>query len=349
MPEDAAREARALRRRLGLPLLVLYGVGITIGAGIYVLIGAVAGRSGVYAHWAFVLAAIVMALTVASYAELATRYPVSAGEAAYVRAAFRWRALSTATGLTTLVTGGVAAAAVTLGGVGYIRQFVALPPDHIAAAIVLVLGAVAAWGILESVLLAGIFTLIEAGGLVLLIAAALHSDLSFAPVLVSFPPISASVLSGIAFSSLLAFFAFVGFEDLANVVEEATIPHRNIPLAMALTLAIRPLRPRRRDFGERGISRRACAIGGAVKPGLSQGGGHEPNRVQRDRGRCHAQYSPGTNDDGLPRPLRHGPAGRFAKNPGTRSRANGDSADRDRHRHRDSNCPGPRFSARAIG
>ncbi len=32
----------ALRRRLGLPLLTLYGIGITIGAGIYVLIGAVA-------------------------------------------------------------------------------------------------------------------------------------------------------------------------------------------------------------------------------------------------------------------------------------------------------------------
>ena len=36
----------ALRRRLGLPLLVLYGTGITIGAGIYVLIGAVAGHAG---------------------------------------------------------------------------------------------------------------------------------------------------------------------------------------------------------------------------------------------------------------------------------------------------------------
>ena len=79
----------ALRRRLSLPLLVLYGVGITIGAGIYVLIGAVAGHAGRYAPWSFVLAAVTMALTVGSYAELATRYPVSAGEAAYVRAALK--------------------------------------------------------------------------------------------------------------------------------------------------------------------------------------------------------------------------------------------------------------------
>ena len=81
-----------LRRRLGLVLLVLYGTGITVGAGIYVLVGAVAGHAGIYAPWSFVVAATVMALTVASYAELSTRYPVSAGEAAYVRAAFQSRA-----------------------------------------------------------------------------------------------------------------------------------------------------------------------------------------------------------------------------------------------------------------
>ena len=94
-----------LRRRLGLALLVLYGTGITVGAGIYVLIGAVAGHAGVYAPWSFLVAAAVMALTVASYAELSTRFPVSAGEAAYVRAAFQSRALATAIGLLTVVTG----------------------------------------------------------------------------------------------------------------------------------------------------------------------------------------------------------------------------------------------------
>ena len=238
MPEAQSQSTSGLRRRLGLPLLVLYGVGITIGAGIYVLIGAVAGRSGIHSHWAFVIAAVVMALTVASYAEMATRYPVSAGEAAYVRAAFHSRTLSTATGLLSLVTGVVAAAAVTLGGVGYVRQVMALPPAYLAVAIILILGVVAAWGILESVVLAGLFTLIETGGLVLLIAAAVHADISFAPMLLSVPPISAPVLSGIAFSSLLAFFAFVGFEDLANIVEEAKLPHRDIPLAMLLTLLI---------------------------------------------------------------------------------------------------------------
>ena len=228
----------ALRRRLGLPLLVLYGTGITIGAGIYVLIGAVAGHAGAYTPWAFVLAGLVMALTVASYAELSTRFPVSAGEAAYVRAAFQSRLLSTLTGLLTIVVGIVASSAVTLGSAGYIAQFVDLPRGVIVVAVVVALGAVAAWGILESVLLASLFTLIEVGGLLAIVIAAIHAELPIAAVLVQPLPFDAGALSGIAFASLLAFFAFIGFEDLANVVEEAKVPHRDIPRAMVLTLVI---------------------------------------------------------------------------------------------------------------
>ena len=52
------------------------------------------------------------------------------------------------------------------------------------------------------------------------------------------PPFDTAALSGIAYASLLAFFAFIGFEDLANVVEEAKVPHRDIPRAMVLTLVI---------------------------------------------------------------------------------------------------------------
>ena len=228
----------ALRRRLGLPLLVLYGTGITIGAGIYVLIGAVAGHAGVYAPWSFVLAAIVMGLTVASYAELSTRLPVSAGEAAYVRAAFNSRVLSTLTGLLTIVIGVVSSSAVTLGSVGYIAQFTDLPQWLVATTVVVALGAVAGWGILESVLLARVFTLIEVGGLLAIIVAAAHAELPVASALAQPLPLDLGTLSGIGFASLLAFFAFIGFEDLANVVEEAKVPHRDIPRAMVLTLII---------------------------------------------------------------------------------------------------------------
>ncbi|UZE49356.1 APC family permease [Rhodopseudomonas sp. P2A-2r] len=238
MPDPRAQESPALRRRLGLPLLTLYGIGITVGAGIYVLIGAVAGQAGVYAPWSFVLAAVVMAFTVASYAELSTRFPVSAGEAAYVRAAFGSRTLSTATGLLTIVIGVVSSSTVTLGAIGYLRQFVDLPQGILVLGVVALLAAVAAWGILESVVLAGIFTLVEVGGLLIVIVAAVRVDLPIGTTLAKLPPPEIGALSGIGFASLLAFFAFIGFEDLANVVEEAENPRRDIPRAMALTLLV---------------------------------------------------------------------------------------------------------------
>ena len=227
-----------LRRRLGLTLLVLYGTGITIGAGIYVLIGAVAGHAGMYAPWSFLLAAVVMAFTVASYGELAVRYPASAAEAAYVRAAFRSRLMSTLTGSVTIVIGVVSSAAVALGSAGYIQEFVDLPRELIVVAVLVILGAVAVWGILESVLLASLFTLLEIGGLLIIIAAATYVELPVGDTLKQLPPLDAGIWAGIAFASLLAFFAFIGFEDLANIAEEAHAPERDLPRAMVLTLLI---------------------------------------------------------------------------------------------------------------
>ncbi len=117
-----------LKRTLTLPLLVLYGLGVTIGAGIYVLVGATAAVAGVYAPLAFVLAALVMLPTACAFVELVGRYPLSAGEAAYVRAGFESRSLALAIGLMVVLVGIVSAAAISAGSVGYIRQFVDCPP-----------------------------------------------------------------------------------------------------------------------------------------------------------------------------------------------------------------------------
>lgn len=96
MPEYPIASPARLRRRIGLPLLILYGTRVAVGAGIYILIGEVVGHAQVYSSWAFALAAAVMAFTAASLCR--TRHPLSlsAGEDAYVRAAFDSRTLSTA-------------------------------------------------------------------------------------------------------------------------------------------------------------------------------------------------------------------------------------------------------------
>ena len=241
--QGGGRGSVSLRRALSLPLVVLYGLGVTIGAGIYVLIGATAGIAGLYAPVSFCLAALVMAPTAASFAELSGRMPVSAGEAAYVRAGFNSRFMALVVGLMVVTAGAVSAAAVAIGASGYIGVFASLPAPIIITLVVLAMGAAAAWGILESVSLAGVLTLIEIGGLLIIVWAGLGNDPS---ILLRAGELIPSTLdtaswSGIFAAGLLAFFAFIGFEDLVNIAEEAKDPVVTLPRAIFLTLTISTL------------------------------------------------------------------------------------------------------------
>ena len=239
---DAADISVPLKRSLNLPLVTLYGLGVTIGAGIYVLVGATAAKAGFYAPVSFLLAAIVTAFTGLSYAELATRMPVSAGEAAYVRAGFGSSTLALVVGLMVASSGIISSAAVAIGAASYIQHFISLPHILLTVLVIAILGFVALWGIMESVVLASIFTLIEMTGLGLVIYVGLEANgdiMTNAHKLV--PPLELASWTGIFSASLLAFFAFVGFEDIANVAEEVKNPRRIMPWAIFLTLLLATL------------------------------------------------------------------------------------------------------------
>jgi amino acid transporter len=135
-----------------------------------------------------------------------------------------------------IATALVTAATVAIGASGYVAEFVGWPRGFTVSLIIVVLAAVAAWGVLESVLLASLFTLIEVGGLVLIVGAGLWAGVPVGDALFTVPPLDFGTLSGIGFASLLAFFAFIGFEDLTNMVEETVEPHRVMPRALAITL-----------------------------------------------------------------------------------------------------------------
>ncbi|MCG8491302.1 MAG: amino acid permease [Sneathiellales bacterium] len=235
-------QTSALKRRLTLPLLVLYGLGVTIGAGIYVLVGEAAAEAGMYAPISFLLASIVVAFTGFSYAELSTRFPVSAGEAAYVREGTSSRPLATAIGLLVVASGVISSATVSLGAAAYLNTLIPVPNTLLIILVVLIVGAIAIWGILESVALAALITLVEIGGLALVIyfGFSLKPDLlqNFGSVL---PDFSGAAWGGIFGAGLLAFFAFIGFEDMANVAEEVKQPARNMPRGILLTLIIATL------------------------------------------------------------------------------------------------------------
>ena len=184
-----------------------------------------------------------MAFNAGSFCELSGRYPKSAGEAVYVEAGFGRPFLTLLTGSVIVAAALVSAAAIAVGGTGYIMTFLPMSQPAILVVVVLALGVVAGWGVIESVTFAAIFTLIEVLGLLAIIAAGLWAD----PGLVLrmgevFPPMSdLSALSSVFMASLLAFFAFIGFDDVVNLAEETKNPIRTLPLGIVLTLLIATL------------------------------------------------------------------------------------------------------------
>jgi amino acid transporter len=226
-----------LRRTLGLPLVTLYGLGNILGAGIYVLVGKVAGFAGSSTTLAFIIAMVTAAVTALSYMELAGRYPVSASVSVYLHQAFGKRWLSTTIGLA-MVGGGVAsAAALAQGFAGYLKSFISVPTTVSSVSLLAVLGAIAIKGIGESAKMAAVLTGLEVLGLVLVIwfgrTAFTHIDVGG---LVALDP--AVGIGGLFAGAFLAFYAFIGFEDMVNVSEEVKNPSRTMPLAILLALLV---------------------------------------------------------------------------------------------------------------
>jgi amino acid transporter len=233
------QEPVALRRTLTLPLLTFYGLGTILGAGIYVLVGEVAGLAGMHAPLAFTVAAIVAAFTAFSYAELAARHPASAAEAVYVQEGFGRPWLSMLVGALVLFAALASAAALANGFAGYLQLFVAVPAWLAITIALLALGLLAAWGMHESARVAAAATLVEIGGLLLVVAVSGEGLLALPQRLPELaPPLQAGAWPGIFLAAFVAFFAFIGFEDMANVAEEVVEPARTMPRAILLALAI---------------------------------------------------------------------------------------------------------------
>ena len=236
---DESSDAPALRRSLTLPLLTLYGLGVTVGAGIYVLIGATVAQAGPYAWVAFLLAAFVVGFTAFSYAELATRYPVSAGESAYVEAGFGRPRLATVVGLLVAISGMVSASAIAVGASGYLGDLSGLPSPPLIVGIVGAMGLLAWWGITQSVMAAAIVTVIEILGLAFVIVWGIAlSEQNGIPVENLLPPLKGNHWGGILSASLLAFFAFIGFEDIVNMAEEVDQPNTTLPRSILVALGV---------------------------------------------------------------------------------------------------------------
>lgn len=232
----------SLKRGISLPMLVFYGLGNILGAGIYVLIGEVSAAAGAYVPLAFLLSAIIVSFTAFTYAELSARFPESSGEAIYIYNGFGRQGLATLIGLLICGSGIVSAATISHGFAGYLMHFIQAPDYLLIIALFAVLGLLAIWGISESITVASLFTLLEIAGLVYIIYLARDHlfvlDGHWSGALM---PTDSKSMSGAFIGAFLAFYAYLGFEDMVNVAEEVKDPARNMPRAIFISLIVSSL------------------------------------------------------------------------------------------------------------
>ena len=236
---SSSLDSGSLHRTLGLAAVAFYCLGDILGAGIYALVGEVAGRAGSSVPLAFVLALFVAAFTAVSYAELGTRHPRSGAEVFLTGRTFGNETLALLVGYLVLCSGIVSSATVSHAFAGYVGSYRPEVPAELWIALFLV--AVAALnfrGIEWSSRTNVVFTVIEASGLLLVIGAGLWFLLSGDQATRSVMPQGRAGWIGVAQGGALAFFAFIGFEDVINVAEEVKSPRRNFPRAIVMALLI---------------------------------------------------------------------------------------------------------------
>lgn len=219
-----------LERRLGTFELTATGIGIILGAGIYVLIGEAAGMAGNGVWLAFLISAVAATFTGLTYAELASRYPKAGATFEYARQAFG-SGVGFVAGWTMLFAAIIQVAAVGIGFSGYFSDLAGLPRIPVTLALISVSAFVLWLGVRESVRLGIIFALIEGLGLVLAVSVTARfvgsvDYLEFA-----------GGLQDVMRSSALLFFAFLGFEQMANMAEEAREPTRTLPRSIVIAVA----------------------------------------------------------------------------------------------------------------
>ncbi len=221
-----------LKRVLGPTMLTFYGIGMILGAGIYSIIGKATAIAGVSVWLSLLIAAIIATLAALSYAELSSLFPLVGGEYVYLKNAFpRHLWIASTIGLMMSFAAMATSAAVALAFAGYLLQFFSLSSLLVAFCLLVFFTLVNIAGIKEASWVNIIFTLIEIIGLLIFVYFGVRSShfgnaIFFAPSFTVFP------------GSALIIFAYFGFENIVNFIEEAKDPAKNIPRAILLSVGI---------------------------------------------------------------------------------------------------------------
>ena len=210
------------------------GVGMILGAGIYALVGIAGVHAGNSLWLAFAAAGVIAALTGLSYAELASMFPEAGSSFNYAVHAFKNKDLAFLAGWILAISSVIAAATVSLGFAHYINALGINPVLLYSAIFVLFLSVFFNIKGLEiAAKVNDIAAVLEILGLiaVIIIGFTLSPSINFG---FDMPEGISGFFSAVA----LAFFAFLGFEVIANEAGEAKNPSKNVPLALILSVGI---------------------------------------------------------------------------------------------------------------
>jgi amino acid transporter len=209
---------RSLRRILGAGAITVYAVGDILGAGIYALVGKVVAEAQGGAWVSFVISAVIALLTGLTYAEL-------------------WL-VAFLVGIFVLASGITSAATIANASVGYLNSFVVLPPIVASMGLILLMTAINFMGIQESARVNFVLTMIELGGLLLVIGVGVYYAASYVPAAEMSARLRPSgEVAPLLSAATVAFFAYIGFEDTANVAEEVRDARRVLPRAILVAIS----------------------------------------------------------------------------------------------------------------
>lgn len=238
-----------LEKTLGGWQILFYGLGSMLGAGIYALIGKAAAGLGNAVWLAFLMAMLAAMLTGLSYACVGGRFAKAGGAAYVTQRALGRPLLSYVIGIAVMMSGLTSMATGSQAIVGQVRELMGWSLSDggvklLSICVVFMVGCVIYRGIRESMWLNILCTIVEAVGLLFIIAIGLKYwggvDYFESPG----DTVAGGVGSGITLAlimqgAVLTFYSFIGFEDILNVSEEVKNPERNVPFGLigAMVLA----------------------------------------------------------------------------------------------------------------
>ncbi|HIQ49744.1 MAG TPA: amino acid permease [Nanoarchaeota archaeon] len=231
-----------LKRELGLFEITLYGIGMIVGAGIYALIGKVAGLAGNGVWLSFLISSFLAIFTGLSYAELSSIFTKDSAEFDYVRHATKSKYLSYIVAWFMLASMIISATVVALGFGGYLSAILGIANAVVFAALsIFIFTLINFVGIKISAKINNVATILEVLGLALIIfgvIAIVGLNPNYTKVKIDYFDFS---LSGVISGAILAFFAYIGFGSIAKMGEEVKNPEKTLPKAILLSIFITTL------------------------------------------------------------------------------------------------------------